>query len=85
VHNNLGILLARQHEYDAAIDSFQRALARDPGSEQAHYNIARAYEEKGERGEAALHYREAVALKPDFTEALRALERLGLEGAGNAE
>jgi tetratricopeptide (TPR) repeat protein len=85
VHNNLGILLARQHEYDAAIDSFQRALARDPGSEQAHYNIARAYEEKGERGEAALHYREAVALKPDFAEALRALERLGLEGAGNAE
>jgi tetratricopeptide (TPR) repeat protein len=38
-----GVLLARYHLYPEAIHHFQNAIAADPGSDEARYNLADAY------------------------------------------
>jgi tetratricopeptide (TPR) repeat protein len=38
-----GVLLARYHLYPEAIQHFQNAIAADPGSDEARYNLADAY------------------------------------------
>jgi len=38
-----GVLLARYHLYPEAIQHFQNAIAADPGSDEARYNLANAY------------------------------------------
>lgn len=86
VHNNLGILLARKGDYGGAVESLTRALELDPDSEETHYNLALALEQRGEPKEAAMHYREALRLRADFTKALRGLERLrSVQGPGDLD
>ncbi|MBN1898966.1 MAG: tetratricopeptide repeat protein [Spirochaetes bacterium] len=42
-HNNIGVLLARQGQYDQAIKEFQEALAKSPDDKDTLYNLHRAY------------------------------------------
>lgn len=44
LYNQRGVELHEQGEYHRAIQRFQRAIALDPSSAQAHYNLAVAYE-----------------------------------------
>ena len=44
-----------QGAIDAAIESYQRAVDADPALPDAHYNLARLYEWRGERRLAARH------------------------------
>ena len=60
---------------DAAIDSFEAALAADPRNRQAYMGIARAAEAQGLPGKAVRFYREALELDPND---LAALEAQGL-------
>jgi len=40
IHNNLGVIYARQGAYDRAVAAFERALALEPGNAVAERNLA---------------------------------------------
>jgi Tfp pilus assembly protein PilF len=61
---------------NAAIDSFEAALASDPKNVGAFAGIAQSYEKLGLPGKAVKYYREALALNPSNIAAL--------EGQGKA-
>lgn len=61
---------------NAAIDSFEAALASDPKNVGAFVGIAQSYEKLGLPGKAVKYYREALALNPS--------DLAALEGQGNA-
>ncbi|MBI2412600.1 MAG: tetratricopeptide repeat protein [Deltaproteobacteria bacterium] len=48
---------------EAAI--FEDAAKKSPGKERVHYNLAWAYQGKGEKAKAIEHYKETIRLKPD--------------------
>ncbi|MBI4949939.1 MAG: tetratricopeptide repeat protein [Deltaproteobacteria bacterium] len=48
---------------EAAI--FEDAARKSPGKERVHYNLAWAYQRKGENDRAIAHYKETIRLKPD--------------------
>jgi tetratricopeptide (TPR) repeat protein len=50
--NGVGVLLARYHLYDDAIQHFRVALQANPGSDEVIFNIADAYFRKGKYAEA---------------------------------
>ena len=50
--NGVGVLLARYHLYDDAIQHFRDALQANPGSDEVIFNIADAYFRKGQYAEA---------------------------------
>lgn len=52
-HLMLGKLLREQGSYAEAVESLKRAIALDPESVGAHYNLARAYRELGETQKSA--------------------------------
>ena len=66
----------------STLDSLRDVVFSNPGSYQAHYNLANALREQGNIAEAVESCRKALALKPDLVEAhinLGAmLQRLGL-------
>ncbi len=67
--NNLGILAAREGNYDQAIESFQRALQIDPQHSSALQNLGSAYRQKKQWPEAEGALERALALNPDDPEA----------------
>jgi tetratricopeptide (TPR) repeat protein len=50
--NGVGVLLARYHLYDDAIQHFREALQANPGSDEVIFNLADAYFRKGQYAEA---------------------------------
>jgi tetratricopeptide (TPR) repeat protein len=50
--NGVGVLLARYHLYDDAIQHFRDALQANPGSDEVKFNLADAYFRKGQYAEA---------------------------------
>jgi tetratricopeptide (TPR) repeat protein len=69
-YNNLGTVYARQDKWDLAIESYTKALDNLFYStpEKAYYNMAAAYQGKGERAKAIDHYKMAIELKPEYVE-----------------
>jgi tetratricopeptide (TPR) repeat protein len=63
-HNNLGCILAEQHQMDDAIGHFQASLQYNPRNAQAHVNLARALALQGRFGEAETHFQAALKIKP---------------------
>ena len=53
---NLGVLLEDRHEDTEAIHAYARAIAADPALAEAHYNLARLYERRGDRHAAIRHF-----------------------------
>jgi tetratricopeptide (TPR) repeat protein len=69
VRNSLGLVLARQGRFAAAIAEYEAALQARPGFAQAHNNLANALVRFPERvADAVVHYRAALALNPDYWE-----------------
>jgi tetratricopeptide (TPR) repeat protein len=64
-----GLKALDEKHYDAAIDSFTKAIAADPKDYAAHFNLALAYSLSGKNDQAIAQYRETLALKPDLYEA----------------
>jgi tetratricopeptide (TPR) repeat protein len=62
---DLGALYATYGSYSAAIEAYKKALALDPASGPAHYNIALSYAEVGETGLALEHINTAISLSPN--------------------
>jgi tetratricopeptide (TPR) repeat protein len=67
--NNLGILAAREGNYDLAIENFQRALQIDSEHSIALQNLASAYRQKKDWPQAKSALERALALNPDDAEA----------------
>ena len=63
---NLGVVLEDDRRPAEAIHAYARALAADPQLAEAHYNLARLYEARGDKRSAIRHfngYRELVRLR----------------------
>ena len=80
--NEFGIKLRKNGMFSQALGHYAKALRLSVKDENLHYNIARALLEKG-RNKAAMRFVDsALALRPDFPEALRFKEYLqGNSGA----
>lgn len=67
-YNNLGTVYMRQERWDEAIAMFQKALDNlfYETPEFPYFNMARAYEEKGETGKAIEYYHTAIELRPNY-------------------
>jgi Flp pilus assembly protein TadD len=52
----LGILAASERNYEKAIGLYQKAIAADPQSGEAHYRLGVAYDHAGEREKAAREF-----------------------------
>lgn len=68
----LGVALARSGDVDAAYPYFVRSL----GDAEAHYNLGLILHEQGDRAGSLEQIEQALALKPDLTQAQAMLERL---------
>jgi protein O-GlcNAc transferase len=69
----LGVLKAQQGDMASSIDLIARSLALFADNPLAEFHLAEAYRKRNETGEAAAHYRRAVALDPAFAPAAAGL------------
>jgi tetratricopeptide (TPR) repeat protein len=69
----LGLALYADGHYDAALHAFDEALAREPASSLAnadvYFDMGITYRDQGDLRRAAIAYRHALSLRPDFWEA----------------
>ena len=63
------------------IDTFEAMLARGQDSEMLRYTLGGEYVKAGELAAGIAHLQQAVALKPDYAAAWRALGRALLDDA----
>ncbi len=76
----LGFLTWRQTaEYHNLFALYTATLEKNPRCWMAHYNLGIVLKEQGEADQAVEHYRQAVALRPDYAEAHYNLGRLLVE------
>ncbi len=77
---SLGFLTWRQTaEYHNLFALYTATLEKHPRCWMAHYNLGIVLREQGDVDQAIEHYREAVALRPDYAEAHYNLGRLLVE------
>jgi Tfp pilus assembly protein PilF len=69
VHNNLGIALCQQGQFDEARPRFEQALALRPDFAEAHNNLGNLLRQQGKFAEAQARFEQAIALRPDYAEA----------------
>ena len=62
-------------DLDGAIEDFEASVAKNPFAE-AYFNLGTAYQKKGDIEKAKAAYKKALELKPDYSEAARALAAL---------
>lgn len=64
-----GVKALEDHRYDAAVESFTKAIASDPNDYAAHFNLAMAYGFLDKDAEGIAEYRKTLELKPGLFEA----------------
>jgi len=74
--NEFGISLRKSRMVDQSIEYYTRALSLTNVDENLHYNMARAYFDKGDREKCREHLMEARRLNPDHEEVKKFLEFL---------
>jgi tetratricopeptide (TPR) repeat protein len=73
--NSLGIVLSELRRIDEAIRAFQRAI--ELGFADAHFHLAKLYEENGRQDDAADHWRIYLQQKPSGVWSSQARRKLG--------
>ena len=68
----------RRNDASGAIDSLQSALRNEPDNGVAHYQLGNAFAQQHNEGRAVSEWREAVRVRPDLTDAQRALAALAI-------
>jgi dipeptidyl aminopeptidase/acylaminoacyl peptidase/tetratricopeptide (TPR) repeat protein len=71
-----GQIQLRQNDAAGAVDSLQQALKNDSNNAVAHYHLGHAFDMQHNEAQAESELREAVRLRPDFTDAQKALSAL---------
>jgi tetratricopeptide (TPR) repeat protein len=69
--NTRSISLRKEGRLEAAIASYRKALKTHPDDDHLHFNLARAYYEKGETAACLEMLEKALAINPDLAEARR--------------
>lgn len=69
VYNSLGVALAIQGDYPAAIDRFRQALQRSPDDVETHFNLGRVQLAAGDLGPAESQFERVLQLQPNYIEA----------------
>ena len=64
LHMLLANALANVGNVDDSIEEYQKALALDPGSMEAHYSLGRILTKRGKTDAAISHYQQALAIDP---------------------
>ena len=67
--NIVGASNAGLREFDAAIESYKKALEIKPDYAEAYYNMGNALKDKGDPEAAIDSYKQALKIKPDYAEA----------------
>jgi tetratricopeptide (TPR) repeat protein len=73
---NLGCVLAELGQTELAIAALEGAILHHPEYADAHYHLARLFDDSGAASQAETHWQRFVALAPDSPWAEEALERL---------
>src|SRR5579859_188872 len=71
-----GQIQLRQNNTGGAVDTLQTALKNDPDNAVAHYQLGIAFDQQHNEARAESEWREAVRIRPDLTDAQRALATL---------
>src|SRR3954470_24527950 len=71
-----GVARSRAGQYDASIESFNKALAVNPNCQDCLYNIGFAYAQKKDLEKAEENYKKAILVKPDYAEAYNGLANI---------
>ena len=67
--DNLGSTLRGWGKFEAAVESYQQAIALNPGSFRAHNNLGNVLHQMRLPAAAAAHFKSAVELNPAYVEA----------------
>jgi tetratricopeptide (TPR) repeat protein len=70
---NLGYLMEKTGQYDAAIKACNHSIALEPDYAVAHNNLANALHKAGMSKTALAEYNKAIKLRPDYAEAFHNL------------
>jgi tetratricopeptide (TPR) repeat protein len=84
VNNNMGAAYARQENWTASVEHYEKALAADFHNPTVHLNLARAYVGAGDLAKAKNGYQEVLRLSPDNWEALLELGKTCI-GLGDSD
>ena len=63
-HNNLGLALQKEKDFNSAIDSFKRAIKLQPNYSEAYSNLGQAMYQNSQFEEAITSYKEALKIDP---------------------
>ena len=64
-----GLKALEEHRYEAAVESFRKAIDADPADYAAHFNLAVAYGFLNQDAAGIAEYRKTLELKPGLFEA----------------
>jgi tetratricopeptide (TPR) repeat protein len=73
-----GQVQLRHGDANGAVDSLQNALKNDPDNAIAHYHLGIAFDQQHNEARAESEWREAIRLRPDLTDAQRAVASVEL-------
>jgi cellulose synthase operon protein C len=73
-----GQIQLHQGDNGGAVETLQNAIRKDPNSAVAHYQLGVAFDQQHNDGRAESEWHEAVRLRPDLSDAQRALAALEL-------
>ena len=74
--NEFAISLRKEKRYAESVSFYEKALERNAGDENLHFNVARALSESGDTAGAIRHLEQALAIHPGFEQAARLLEHI---------
>ncbi len=81
-HIRIGEANIQARNYTQALKELQEAEKLTPNDPRVHYDLGIAYDNKGFVDEAVKEFQKAIALKPDYSEALNYLGTIYLEKQG---
>lgn len=81
----LGTSYCYLSRFEDALPRLEKAAFADPKNPQIQFNLGNAYYNLGKPDAAAIRYRRAIELKPDYLEAIEALAMLSPDGGVGAE
>jgi tetratricopeptide (TPR) repeat protein len=83
-YDNLGVIYSAQHNYDEAIDCFQKALLVRPNSTVSLCGLGNAFYATGKIDQAIAKWRRVIEIDPNFKSAYHNLAR-ALKETGHDE